>query len=687
MKAKRNKSFVTALLILVMAGFSAALVLLNLNRMTWLETEIYDGAQLLPQAGGKPAVIALPDNLEIIQTIWVGQKKDLPQPEGIALLDPDGNVIRELVPITIVDREGDDWWQFRISDRERIRQKKGNLLRFVFPEETLALQGGVLKAEVYGGTRDPFWLVWTALVCAVECLFLIRWIWVLRRGDSPLSDMVIRAFLVMLVSFVMMLIFASPHNFENIDEYDNMIGGMVLTAQHKVIYRDYITQHTPFAYWLCAFYALTGANSPEQFRLLFNLTCAAVLGWLYYRHRDSESRRTGVMLLAFLWGPVGLTTVYDATGTILGDHTLALAMCVLLLEMLAYFEDHRMTAGRCAVVSGTVFVSVMSAFLGVYSLAAAAAAVFAEDILFMIRSRQGWREMLRRYARLVLFVLVPFAAAGIYFACCHALKDAIDLSFRFNTEVYCKYMWGLGTDKLKPVFDAVKNVGSLISERISETAALQLGTRKIPQVILLLLAFFALLKMTVKKRFIPAAGLLAFLVLQAVRDTSWFHSGMFWETLLLFVLTQLPGMHSLRPWKKRAAVLLWTAAIFLPAADPYFYKLSTDFPRRLPAADMHQQEIEDLLEDGEDLYFDSTAMYLAARGHMPVNRLIWNFPWYMDWYQEACVEDLRRAKPRVVMYDPYCIIAKKEKYTPLIHEEIKEHYRLTDLKQVYLRNE
>ena len=687
MKAKRNNIAGTALLILAMTVFSAALTVLNLNRMTWLETEVYDGEQLLPSAGGEPAVLALPDSLEIVQTVWTGQKKDLPRPEKIVLLDPDGNVIRELSPITVIDRDGDYWWQFRVSDRERIRQKKGDRLQFVFSEETLSEQNGVIGAEVLGGTRDAFWLVWTILVCALEGLFLIRWIRLLQRGKRPLGDAVIRAFLVMLVSFLMMLIFASPHNFENIDEYDNMIGGMVLAGQHKVIYRDYITQHTPFAYWLCAGYAMLGANSPEQFRLLFNLTCSAVLGWLYYRHRNSESRRAGIMLLAFLWGPIGLTTVYDATGTVLGDHTLSLAMCVLLLEMMAYFEDHRMTAGRCAVVSAAVFVSVTSAFLGVYSLAAAAAAVFAEDILYMLRTRQGWRRMLRRYARLVLIVLVPFAAAGIYFACCHALKDAIDLSFRFNTEVYSKYMDGLGTDKLRPVADALKNVGGLIAERARETVSLSLSTRKIPQVVLLLLSVCALLKMTVRKRFVPAAGLLAFLVLQAVRDTGWFHSGMFWETMLLFALTQLPGMKKTAGWKRRGVLLLWAAVLFLPAADPYFYKLRTDFPRRLPAADMHQQEIEDLLQEGEDLYFDNTAMYLAARGHMPVNRLIWNFPWYMDWYQEACVEDLKQAVPRIVMYDPYCVISEKKEYTPLIHEEVKAHYRPSGLEQVYIRNE
>lgn len=57
------------------------------------------------------------------------------------------------------------------------------------------------------------------------------------------------------------------------DECDNIRGG-ILIAKGRVLYRDYYTQHTPFGYYLCAFFAWLGAKSIQQFRLLYYLFSA-----------------------------------------------------------------------------------------------------------------------------------------------------------------------------------------------------------------------------------------------------------------------------------------------------------------------------------------------------------------------------------------------------------------------------
>ena len=699
--------------ILYAAGL-AGLFLLNANRLTWMENETWKAQEISEAAEGTVCILPLADRMEMIHTVWVVCERRADSHIGsLVLLDADGNTVGELVRLRCDEKDNnEDWWMYRLSDRTRLKQRKGGSLQLTFSSDPQYGEGGLLYIRAYGGPRESFWIRWTVLLAVFGLVFLGRWGYLLRRGQSPLQDLVIQAMLVMIAAFLSTLIYASAWNFENIDEYDNMIGGLVLHGQHKVIYRDYVTQHTPFPYWLCAGYAAMGAGSPEQFRLLFQLSGSLVMGLLFIRHRKSRSRKAGIALLAILWGPVGMTTVYAATGTILGDHTQAMAMCVLLAEMLSYFEDHRLDTARCCIVSACVFTAVTSAFLSVYALAAAAAAVLAEDLLFRIRLREKPGRVLAQYLRLLLITMAPFAAMALYFAVNHALQDMIDLAFRFNIEVYSKYI-GLGTNRLQPVIDACRMTSGLVRELFTEAAAFTLDADEIPQLLMIILCFFTLGRMLFRKRFIPAAGIGAFLVLQAVRDVRWFHSGMFWETLLLFCLIFLPwaGEEILasgdpagdappyaqdgkkRPsrgtgiWICRILAAVWLLGVALPAADLYFYKIQVDFSRELPYVDQKQQDIADLLLPGEEIYFSGTAMFLAATGHLPVNRLIWNYPWYMEWYQDECVEDLKMAEPHVVMYNPDEEVWSCKDFTPDLRAVVEKEYELSDLPDVYIRKE
>ena len=198
------------------------------------------------------------------------------------------------------------------------------------------------------------------------------------------------------------------------DEWDNIRGGMVI-AKGGVLYRDYVTQHTPVMYYLCGLFALFGAGSLQQFRLSYYLFEAIVWGILYARHVKFFGKKK--MLLLVMFECIFVSSVLGgAQGyMILSDGMQGLCMVALLLEFLRYYQDKKITWDRAIIISVSIWGSFGSAFISAYAILFVVISVMGLEIFWNRKEKRSAMELIKRYCRLSICLLVPFIAAIIYF--------------------------------------------------------------------------------------------------------------------------------------------------------------------------------------------------------------------------------------------------------------------------------
>ena len=126
---KASSVLFVMLCILFVTGI-AGLFVINANRLTWMENETWRQQELSDATEGTVCTIPLSDRMEIIHTVWVVCRRSTnPLTDSVTLLDADGNPVGELIQMSCEKKDKNDWWQYRLSDRTRLKQKKGGSLR------------------------------------------------------------------------------------------------------------------------------------------------------------------------------------------------------------------------------------------------------------------------------------------------------------------------------------------------------------------------------------------------------------------------------------------------------------------------------------------------------------------------------------------------------------------------------
>ena len=680
-------------------AFCGGLFLLNCNRITYREHIAYEGdglQELMDTSGDEAVELHLPDSLEILQQAALQMKAGAELPASIALYHADGELVQEMPVMETNGREV----VYRVSYRKRPFQKKGDYLLLKGADGKAYDLTQTDKFTLYGGSRARFWVILSVIFTFFILLFFLRAYRVLHRGNAVFKDAWIRSILVGTLAFCSIAIYASLKLADNLDEMDNMIGGMILAAQHKVIYRDYITQHTPVAYWLGWLYALLGAQSVEQFRLLLHVSYGVIWGLVWFRHKDSPRSRA-VALMAPAWGFFSHVFIAQFTGTMLSDNIQGLAMAVLLLELVGYFEDHALTLARMVIVSLCIFASVGSAFISIYAIAAAALAVLAAD-LFAHR-KKGIGFFAGRYVLLFGIIAVPFVLSIVYFAANGALKTAFDQAYRFNVEVYPNYTGGFGTDKLAPVKGAFRTFYKMVRRDTLHILNHKTNITEVVQMVMTVLALLPCLVNLLRRRVAEGIGIFFFIIMQAIRDTQGFHSGMLWHVVTMYALLNLPGMGGVFDQvrqslfgtgragdRTRAALpvlvpVLYMVLILVWIGKPYYYNFRGLMYERMMLPDVSERDLDRdrLMGENEPTFYTTTSLFLLYKGHYPVNRLVWLFPWYCEWFEEEAAQQLEEALPKTAIYDPEDVIWKRKYFTPHIKEVIDKYYEPSKLEFVY----
>ena len=743
---------------LSLAILALALLIFSPKKLTYLEYSPSDS--FTPFRSGDATAMACADEsgeapYDILSYITLDIQPGAPLPDKAMLCDRNGKTLCELGRQVLADNsatvDGDadlaesenapsSTVLFRIPTLKRPSSSNDTCLLILDAEGRPYDLAAITGHTWYGGASEPFWRWLAGFGLAFALIFLGRVLYLIRKNGTPLGDGLLAAMALFAVTFAILSVLSSEIFPTVLDENDNIIGGMLQAANGRVLYRDYITQHTPFVYWLCAIFAKAGAKSVGQFRLLFAMVYAGVCAVIFYRHR-TRIFAPAIVLFAVFSGPLMNLLIPGNAGQVLSDTVQALAMAVMLLELLGYYEDHRIDAGRAVVISLCIFAAVGSAFMAVYSVFACMVAVIAEEIRYFKGQSKETSYFLRRYLLLVGIVLVPWAAAFVYLLMNGALLDAFDMAYRFNLEVYSHYT-GMTTNKLAPLYMGILLIRDLL---VSTWKNLLAGKAILARVVecCMILVGLGLFGRSFKRRgAVQTLGLFFFIETQGSRAVVQFHSIMLWMVVFLFILEELPGMdfklfqstakkhldgadgtdgagsadrdenedsaklgnvsgpeggeytksgkrssgHSRGRWLPVGYV----AALVLIFGLPFMRMTGNVLRYRIQPVPARDMTVVMLTEAGEDVFIDAGDLrtnYVFYKYRKPLTRLLWTLPWYYEWYEEETAEALEECLPRVAVYYPGGEVWGVEDFSGETDRVIEENYYLYADECIYVRRE
>ncbi|MDD6070285.1 MAG: hypothetical protein PUC12_05630, partial [Clostridiales bacterium] len=154
--------------------------------------------------------------------------------------------------------------------------------------------GKALNLRIYGGDYDVWWFGFAVVLSVYLLIVSGRAIYLIYNNKKMKDDSLLTTLLVGGVTFLLIATFSVTSPFT--DENDNIRGGMII-ARGGVLYRDYVTQHTPVAYYLCALFALLGAGSVAQFRLSYYLFISIIWALVFSRHKKYYGAKKMIFLV------------------------------------------------------------------------------------------------------------------------------------------------------------------------------------------------------------------------------------------------------------------------------------------------------------------------------------------------------------------------------------------------------
>ena len=530
---------------------------------------------------------------------------------------------------------------------------------------------GTLCIKVYGGDADRWWIGFTVILSIIMFNLLLRIFYISEiRKDKWLHDTVVQGYFVGI--FCLLLLFSFCVSGQFCDEIDNMLGGLMI-SHGGVLYRDYVAQHPPFAYYLCGIFALFGAKSVEQFRLSYYLVVSVIWGLLYIRHKHQFGIKMLVLpaIEIIIINSMELGVQYTGS-MVLSDCIQGVCFVALLLEFFKFCREKTLEWGRAVIVSCCVWGSMGSAFLSAYVLVWIALAFCVIELRIWKSEGISLSGFINRYWKLLLALAIPLLFGAAYFALNHSLARAFDQFYLFNREVYVNYaslgqsVWAPFILSLQNFFEAiVNNFNDLMNAKASDTKVLSLT--------ILIFASSVLICMLKKGLYLYSFVLFSVLCCAGVRGYSSFHStGAWYVAVMIIVLFYDELLESLI---KIAAPVLVFISVYSMCA--FVHCIGDNFLSGQRIVSDFDHYIISITDENDGLLVDSfrfDSMFYLYKKRSIVNRAQYILPWYMDWYEQDTVEDLLKHRPRYVLFNQDADVWGRKYFANVFLRTLQQNY-------------
>jgi hypothetical protein len=220
------------------------------------------------------------------------------------------------------------------------------------------------------------------------------------------------------------------------DEADNLLGGKII-ADGGILYKDYLSQHTPLMYYICALFHKLGCVTVPQYRTAFYMLLSIVWVFIYVRYSRYFGKIT-LILYPIIY--IFAVSSIDMAFTILSDQIEANALLILFLEFLLFERTKTLKLSNCIIISAAIFFAVGTALVALYPLLFIFIGVICLEIIWYFKNKSGWDvfalNTLKRYSMLVSIVALPFAILISVLAMQHVLISAYNGAYLNNVTHY-----------------------------------------------------------------------------------------------------------------------------------------------------------------------------------------------------------------------------------------------------------
>lgn len=465
----------------------------------------------------------------------------------------------------------------------------------------------------------------------------------------------IQSLAVLLLFYIFLTAFWKNSYFPS-DEEEIFVKGQQI-AQGLYLYKDIGCQHMPLMYFLAAFFSTLGIQSITGFRLCFYFVFALVWAIMYFSYSKNFGKK---VLLLYPLIYMGAIANMPAGTCVLGEHLQGQGTVILFFELLFFSENMELKLRNCCMISLGIFISFASVFTSVFAIFFVAVTVFALEIRFCRQTNkkilESFTYLIKKYWKLILTVIVPFAIMLGYFRMTHTLRAFYSWVYVINREVYPKYTTGYGTNIPGGLFGGISGLGA--SADITDTITLQ-DIRAIVIVVISVLFLIGIVKE--KKDRILAAGISLILIGAATRGAfNGFHGlpacAVMSTMSALYILKLIPKLP--RTYKQLVINITCIVLFFsgyVSVLGNIFGVTTERIAWTWPEA-YAQRELEDMInvitEDGERIGFTSLSYDVLLNAHVtPASVVGGSCPWLWEWGGEQAMYELRSNPPRVFLFN------------------------------------
>ena len=264
----------------------------------------------------------------------------------------------------------------------------------------------------------------------------------------------IRSSVYTVLVFVVFLSFWNQPVFSS-DEPEIFVKGQQI-ARGELLYQMVDSQHMPLMYHFAALLAKAGVSGIAGFRTGFYALYAVFFGCIFYRGSDLLGTKA---LAAFLVSYVSLISTISYGTAVLCEHFQGLGMTMLFLELILYMKNRRFGVKSYIFCGIAAFISFGGAFVSIFGLFAFFTGIIALNTKWSGAEKFDLCRCTFDVLKIAVSMFVPLSMYFMYFVATGTVKELFQWAYRFNVEVYSKYLdKGYGGSVLGALFGGISNI-------------------------------------------------------------------------------------------------------------------------------------------------------------------------------------------------------------------------------------
>lgn len=495
----------------------------------------------------------------------------------------------------------------------------------------------------------------------------------------------ITGFGLFLLFFLLMYMLRNRMHF-NSDEYDNILGGMIIGNGGEV-YKNFISQHTPLMYYLCALVYLLGVRTVIMYRLFMFAGLSLLWVIMFFRYRKHFG---SIPMFIYPLSYIALMFTTDKLShCILSEQVQSQALVILLLEFLTYTRIKNFKISNYFWISFSVLFSFGTAFVSIYPIFIIALGVLSIEIANLIKTGKSDKSIISKETKqffvkgivLVISCLVPFIILIIVYAVKGNIKNAVYGIYTVNRIYYPKY-GGAESSILKSFLGPINVFKATMKNTGMFTVNLALISAMLYSIVVMR-----------KKGIFRGIVCLGFIYMTAMRSMSDFHGLPFLSAgMCFFGLTVGEGISILKSNKdfmkmsrlKQSITVFSIVFILLsPFELTFLWEIragSLKFNKSEYVPQINKGSAEDvvtaLIAEDEKFYDATITLLYVPTNRLPINAPGLVCPWIYEAYHDRIFETLENEKPKLIyLPDSFEVWGHNSKdFAADAYEYIRENY-------------